>query len=103
MEPVHTQLQRMPVTLVFVVVAALAITVQEEMLVTNVQQESTRQHLLIQRYLTVAIVALAIIVQEELLVINVHQESTRQQPLIQRYLTVVIVALDIIVQEVVLE
>ena len=49
------------------VIAALAITAQEDLLVINVHQESTRQHLLIQHYLTVAIVALVITVLEEML------------------------------------
>ena len=50
-----------------VVIVALVITVQEVVLVTYAQQESTRQQLLIQRYPTVAIVALVITVQVVLL------------------------------------
>jgi hypothetical protein len=46
-EPVHTQLRRMPATRVPVVAAALATIVQEVVLVINVHRVSTRQHLII--------------------------------------------------------
>ena len=61
-----------------VVIAALATIVQEVVLVINVHQESTRQHLLIQRCQTVAIVALATTVQEEMLEQDVALANTRR-------------------------
>jgi hypothetical protein len=72
----------MPVIQVPVVVAALATIAQEVVLMINVHQVSTRQHLIMRRCLTVAIVALATIAQEVVLVISVHRVSTRQQLLI---------------------
>ena len=61
------------------VIVDLVITVQEDLLVIYVHQENTRQHLLIQHYLTVVIVALAITVLEDLLEQNAALVNTRHQ------------------------